>query len=177
LFNALPAPHPDWADPSFVGPIRTSVDVNAILFALAEGTQRLAALTLPDDAPPAFLVDARRHSRAQLLAVGVFDNRSVVFRTDFPSAAILRDHGVTAVLLICESARRIAWDLVHVLSRWQKEGIALMRRNLDDDRPPAPWTVRGPGWFGYLWSRLSTIFGLHPAPSGGFGDFIHAASG
>jgi hypothetical protein len=174
LFNALPAPAPDPLDPSFPVPIPAAVNVEPILAALVEGAERLRALALPADAPPAFLVDAGRQPAGVSPGAGWFDNRSVHFTTDFPSAAVLTARGVGRVLLVCERPRSVGWDLADVLDGWQKGGIALFRKDLGDDRPPAPWAARGPGWLGRLWRRLLVYLSFHPNPHGGFGDVVRA---
>jgi hypothetical protein len=150
--------------------------VLSVLAALVEGADRLARLPLPPDAPPAFLTDALRHGPGAVLRPGVFDNRSVHFATDFPSSPFLKDHGVVGVLTVCERERPVGWDLVPVLREWRKDGLPLRRKNLDDDAPPAEWLPRGPSLLGYWWRRLLAFLGFHPAPGGGFGDFVPAPS-
>jgi hypothetical protein len=174
LFNALPAPPPSPLDPSFPLPIPAAVNVEPILAALVEGADRLRALALPADAPPAFLVDAARQPAWVAPGPGWFDNRSVHFRTDFPSADILKARGVGRALFVCEQPRAVGWDLTDVLAGWQKGGIALFRRNVGDVEPPAPWAARGPGWLGWLWRRLMVALSFRPHPLGGFGGVVTA---
>ena len=89
LFNACPPP---W-DASGIGLAPAVVDVDAILAALVRGAERLRMLALAVDAPPAFLVDADRQTPRIPFRPGVFDNRSVLFPTDFPSATFLASQG------------------------------------------------------------------------------------
>jgi hypothetical protein len=176
LFNALPPPVPGSTDPTFPLPAPAAVDVLSILAALVEGAERLARLSLPPDAPPAFLTDALRHGPVAFLQPGAFDNRSIHFGTDVPSSPFLKDRGVVGVLTVCERERPVGWDLVPVLREWHKDGLPLGRKNLDDNAPPAVWLPREPSLLGYWWRRLLAFFGFHPAPGGGFGGFVPVGS-
>src|SRR3954452_24194 len=93
LYNAVPPPAE--GDPG-----ASVVVVEPVLAALARGADRLRASPPPADAPPAlpppraapppaFLLDADRQTARRDLAPGEFDNRSVVFPTDVPSAVRL----------------------------------------------------------------------------------------
>ena len=97
LFNACPATPSTDAE---TGLLLAVVDVEAVLTALVDGCDRLRQLRLPEDAPPAFLLDAHRQRSAQPLDEGMFDNRSVVFATDFPSANSLIAQRIQQVILI-----------------------------------------------------------------------------
>src|SRR5258707_1244402 len=57
LYNAVPLPFGSLLDP-LTGPKVAAVDVMPILSALRKGSEQLAQLHLPFDAPPAFLLDA-----------------------------------------------------------------------------------------------------------------------
>jgi hypothetical protein len=102
------------------------VDNDPILTWLLLGTGTLASCQLPDDAPPAFLLDSRRQPPAMNASPGRFDNRWIVFPQDFPSANFLRSQGITRVLLVQPDAQRPPQeDLAHVLCRWQEAGLQL----------------------------------------------------
>ena len=54
--------------------------------ALRKGAERLAQLELAGDAPPAFFLDANRQGDGRKMMPDEFDDRSISFTTDFPSA-------------------------------------------------------------------------------------------
>src|SRR5689334_20476464 len=89
LFNALPGsaatiavPSKDPAAPPTRYPI-AMVEVWPIVSALLFATPPLAAMKLPADAPPAFLLDSNRRVGVGPVIPNRFDNRSVSFVTDF----------------------------------------------------------------------------------------------
>jgi hypothetical protein len=173
LFNACPPPV-DFQSGSSLA----VVDVDLILAALVQDAARLRALAVPADAPPAFLVDAHRRQLQQPLRPGLFDNRSVLFVTDFPSAAFLTAQGIKQVLLVRARDSAFDRDLGYVLRSWQKAGLGLSLKCLSDPGPPQPLSIGGFWlWFGF-WHRLRTSFGFSRNPQGGFGAFVpEAASG
>ncbi|XHX78518.1 MAG: hypothetical protein RBJ76_00840 [Stenomitos frigidus ULC029] len=69
LFNACPPP-----SPVQVAPQVAVIDVDSILTALVDGCDRLRQVRLPDNAPPAFLLDSLRQQPTQPVSVGLFDN-------------------------------------------------------------------------------------------------------
>ena len=88
LFNGCP-------DPDFLGkPDDEAVPTAPLLAALIDGADPLKTAGLPLDAPPAFLLDADRLGTGRRLVPNVFDNRWVVFATDFPSAGLLARRGI-----------------------------------------------------------------------------------
>src|SRR5262245_32088876 len=112
LFNAIPPPTPDAV---------SVVNVTPILSALQQGAERLRTLSFATDAPPVFLIDADRQATHNVPLPGAFDNRSVVFVTDFPSAARLVEHGIKSALVIRETAAGLGDDLRFALQTWQKD--------------------------------------------------------
>ncbi len=173
LFNACPPP---W-DASGVGLAPAAVDVDAILAALVRGTERLRTLALPADAPPAFLVNADRQTPRIPFAPGVFDNRSVVFPTDFPSAAFLASQGITGIILLREREISVTWDLMRVLRDWRRAGLELGAWRIDEPGEPTP-LVLPRLWFLSEWGqRLWTFLSLRPNPLGGYGGLVSEGSG
>jgi hypothetical protein len=169
LFNAIPPPTFDAV---------AVVNVAPILAALQYGAEIRHSVALPADAPPAFLIDSDRQATHNPPLPGTFDNRSVVFITDFPSATRLASNGITKALLIRDSAAGLGDDLRLALQTWQKEGITLTAKWLAEPGGPVPWTLRRPSWLAGLWQRLRVFFGFRRNPSGEFGEFIpHAAGG
>jgi hypothetical protein len=178
LFNGCPAPEVDpLFDPSDLKPRGFAlVDVDSILAALAQGAERLPSLELPTDAPPAFLLDADRTRPRQKIAPGLFDNRSVVFTTDFPSAKMFQSHAIGAAIVVVRDAWPLASDLDHVLRTWSRSGLVVRWKQLDRPGPPEPLNLPRPYLLSALWIRLSAWLKLRPNPEGGYGDFVPEAS-
>ena len=179
LFNALPGPAgpppspdgisvvPPLAEPAM--PIAL-VEVRPIIRALARGADNLAELKLADDAPPAFMLDSNRRSGVGPLIPNRFDNRSVSFPTDFPSANFLLSKGIRRAILVQMRAGQPQADLAHTLLRWQQGGIHLVAAGMEGDGP-IEISVTRPSLFRMLWYRLSLMAGLRPQ-LGGFGGLI-----
>jgi hypothetical protein len=171
LYDAIPCPLPE----SVINPPaihHTAVDVLPIASALRNGATQLTGLQIFADAPPAFLLDSRRRGTAQNMSPGDFDNRSVCYTTDFPSANFLLAAGIQKVLLVQETALEPLSDLAHVLRRWQDGGIKLERIRLQPPSPVEPFTVSRPSWFGAMFARVLIGLGLRRAGGGGFGAWV-----
>jgi hypothetical protein len=174
LFNACPPPE---ADGLFL-PIQDKpralalVDVESILAALVQGAEGLQSLDLPADAPPVFLLDALRKSPRRSVDAGLFDNRSVVFVTDFPSANALATRGVREAIVVVKAGLGFQDDLDHVLKTWSRDGLSLSLKRLDRDAGPQPLELPRPSVFFGLWLQIATWFGLRRNPKGGFGAFV-----
>lgn len=162
LYNALPAPAPT--------PQAAVVNVRLIITALEFLSPTLAALTLPHSAPPVFLLDADR--RAGSPAQGQFDNRSLSFPTDFPSANLLRLAGISQIVLVQDLTRTPQDDLVPTLFEWQQAGLAISAVATMLDPSPQPLAVRKPTWWGRLWLRIFAALGLRGNATSGFGAFV-----
>jgi hypothetical protein len=89
LFNATPGPSP-------------VVDVSPTVRALfgAAPALRAAGSRASDAALPCFLIDDNRCPRVSGSMVNRYDNRSIVFPQDFPSATLLRSRGLEQVLVV-----------------------------------------------------------------------------
>jgi hypothetical protein len=171
LYNAIPRP----TSRLFEREHPSVVDVESIVAALAHVTHALERVTLPDQAPPAFLLDADRGG-VRRAKRGDFDNRSVSFSTDFPSATFLQDRGVKRALLIQVSGDEAALDLEHTLYAWQEGGISVCLKCLDEPGAAVPCTIPRPWRFGSLWQRALVALGLKKHPLGGFGGVIAESS-
>jgi hypothetical protein len=171
LYNAIPSPVADSILNPFVQQ-NTAVDVLPIVRALCDGAAKIAGLQIFRDAPPAFLLDARRHGTAQTMPVGSFDNRSVCYTTDFPSANFLLAAGIQKILLVQTAELEPLWDLAHVLRRWQDGGIKLERIRLEPLSQPEPFTVSRPSWFRAMFARVLIGLGLRRAGGGGYGAWV-----
>jgi hypothetical protein len=154
------------------------VRVEPTLAALIRGAEQLRASPPPLDAPPAILIDANRQATHTAPLPGAFDNRSVVFVTDFPSATTLARHGITRALLVCEQQGAIGTDLSLALQVWQQAGVRLELKAINEPGPPIPLSLPRPRWWAGLRQRFKELFGLRRTESGDFGGFIpHPSSG
>jgi hypothetical protein len=103
------------------GPGSNLHDVGAILSCLIAAADRLAALRIPDDAPPAFLIDSSRIEGNP--APLTYDNRWMVFPQDFPSARALRAAGLESAVIVRREGKPIEADLRAVLRYWHRDGF------------------------------------------------------
>jgi hypothetical protein len=153
-----------------------AVNVFPIVDALRKGADRLTNLQISTDAPPAFLLDANRRGDGRTMAPDEFDNRSVCFTTDFPSANFLLAHGFRRALLV-QRTGAVALDLSYVLRRWQEGGIRLEVIRVDIAAEPECLEIARPSWFGAMFQRVLLALGLRRASGGGFGGWIPEAGG
>jgi len=156
---------------SCVGPDPV-VPLWSIIGAIAVGVEILSGLALAEDAPPAFLLDSNRLKTIFSVTPGRFDNRWMVFRQDFPSAKLLKSHGISKALLIQE-AKRTQMDLLCVLSEWQEAGISLFVKH-PTEQGALPLKVKPPSWLRAHWQRrwAATSLGLKRNRSGAFGAIV-----
>lgn len=170
LFNALPSS------------LQVAVNVYPIIHALQSAAPTLATLHLSSSASPAFLLDSRRAAPGWGLAPqifqtpGVFDNRSISLPTDFPSAAKLREHGISRVLLI-QRGTKPASDLAHTLHQWQKDGLVIERLEPAPNARPQPCPILKANRFVLWWMKLTSFFAQRPPGGGAFGRTIMPSSG
>lgn len=175
LYNALPLPFGQTLlSPATISRV-AAVDVLPIISALRTGANLLAQLILPSDAPPAFLLDANRQGTRKMIP-GEFDNRSVSFTTDFPSANFLASQSIQRVLLIQKQVTEPPPDLAHTLRRWQDGGLTIERLRLEPLSPREPFEVSRPAWYGAMFQRVLSAVGFRRASSGGFGAWVPDSS-
>lgn len=172
LYNAVPRP----AEGLMSGSSVAAVDLWPVMIALVRGAEQLARLEISPAAPPVFLLDAKRHGLGREMQPGEFDNRSICFTTDFPSANFLLAQGIRRAVLVQESGLEPRSDLAHILRRWQDGGIALEGVELDFPARPVPFQVARPTWYGAMFQRALAALGLHRAAGGGFGAWMRESS-
>lgn len=154
------------------------VEVESLVRLLFGQVGRLASLRLPDTAPPVFLLDSNRRAPGKRPSPGEFDNRWVVFPQDFPSAKVVREHGLLNAVVWQPQSGAPAEDLAHVLLRWQEAGITIWTKGADPATAPEPIAVRRPAWYRSVWHHLAVATGLRRSSSGGFGALVpHPSSG
>ena len=174
LYNAVPAP---FNGQGLVGAANVAVDLRDVMAALRAWADELAALGLPADAPPAFVLDARRRGTGWLPTPGHFDNRSVSLPTDFPSATFLQSRGIRRVMLVQPAATgQPQPDLAHTLRRWQEAQLEILLYAIDASAPPQPIDVPKPSWFGHVWHNFLVRARLRRNAMGGFGGFLPVPS-
>jgi hypothetical protein len=162
LFNAAP-PAPPYTS--------AQVDVRGTMEALLRGTETLAKLPIDADAPPVFLLDAHRRHGADGLPNESFDNRSVSFPTDFPSANRLLSRGIRSALVIQTRSGEVEADLAHTLRRFQEAGIVIRQKALDSSTVETI-DVAKPSWFRSAWHYTMERAGLRRNVLGGFGGWL-----
>jgi hypothetical protein len=177
LFNAcLPPGHAAATDPTGVN--AAVVRLEPIVAALARGADQLRANPPRAGRPPAFLIDADREARHRPVAPDAFDNRSVVFVTDFPSAATLTAHGITRAVIVRQQPGPVGADLAYTLQVWQQAGVRLEAKAPSEPGPPASLVLPRPRWWTGLVRRLTGTFGFRRNAAGEFGGFIpHPSAG
>ena len=167
LYTALPSPQASTGAPT------AACDAHTILSALVAATPSLEGLQLSSNAPPVFLLDAdRRSGTGWKAAAGLFDNRTISLTTDFPSASLLLERGVSRVLLVQQFAWRPQPDLAHTLVLWQQAGIAIFACTLVVGAAPSVIHVQPTSRLKVLWERLLGVFGIRPNPFGGIGGIL-----
>ena len=154
------------------------VPVSEIVRGLHKAEAEMRSLVLPADAPPAFLLDAKRLEPSAMAEPGKFDNRWVVFPQDFPSANFLLSRGIRQVIVLqADSLQgKPRLDLAHVLLRWKEAGLQLYAQDPDGQFPPQPLQVDRPSSFRSLFYRALTLVGLRRNSAGGFGSIIPVPS-
>jgi len=148
------------------------VDVSSVARAIRTRTEELAAIQLPFNAPPAFLLDVNRRGGDVKGTPGKFDNRSICFPTDFPSAAFMCAQGITSALLLTLSDHEPEADLSHTLVRWQEAGLPILAASLAEGGKPRPITVTRPSRFRGLWYGWLAALGFRRSPLGGYGGLV-----
>ena len=147
-----------------------TVPMKMIQIELFRTEREMASFSLPPDAPPAFLLDARRMHAAGL-APGMMDNRWMTFPQDFPSANFLRSKGIESVILWQDFANAPRQDLSHVLLRWQEAGILLQERQLSSSHVERLLVAKPPRYRAWWYLALAAL-GLARNSAGGFGGII-----
>jgi len=152
-----------------LGPGNNLHDVAAVLGSLVVLADQLAALRLPLDAPPAFLIDSGRLQGKP--APATYDNRWMVFPQDFPSARALRAGGIESVILIRRDDTPMQPDLRAVLRYWKRDGVASTL--LDPSTGARREATFDASFLGLLTDHMFSWFsGLRRNSAGGFGGVV-----
>ncbi len=179
VFNASPFGPDDFGTTEFkpetTGP-HPLVEIMSIMRAMERNTIVLNALNLPESAPPAFLIDANRSKGPRFPGAGVFDNRSIVRESDFPSGEALKNAGIRRVVLF-RSAEGLSRDLLSVLLAWQNDGLQIQTQKYGEEWNPVNYTVKRRGALSILLDRLLAWLAFRTNSRGSFGRIIHSAGG
>jgi hypothetical protein len=151
------------------------LNLHPMLERLAAGAERLRERQPRPDAPPAFLLDAKRMTPPTLPIPGKFDNRWVTLPQDFPSALFLKTRGIQDVTVLRADGLAPGQDLMHVLRRWQDGGLRIALWDLSESGDPQPFQVPRPSYFRLAWYGLIALMGLRRNEVGGFGAAIPEA--
>jgi hypothetical protein len=153
-----------------------AVDMSSILSAICSTTKELASVAISAQAPPVFLLDGNRRGLGTSPGPGWFDNRSFVTSSDFPSADYFRLHGISKIILL-QVTPSIHPDLLHVLLRWQREGLIMATQAPWKPWAPSPFTVKPPAFIVSAWEWISRKFGSpRNFPDGSFGVLLPPSS-
>lgn len=101
------------------------VDSDGMEDALIWGAKKLERLEIPEDAPPAFLLDSNRTHRF-LMDASVFDNSWDIYEQDMPSAGYFLGNGIDRIIVKGQSLQK---DLAKILYKFQKKGMAILFTN------------------------------------------------
>jgi len=101
------------------------VDNHNIETALIWGASELKPISIPNNAPPVFLLDSNRTNRYKM-NVSVFDNSWDLYRQDIPSAELFLKQGIIKILI---RGDRVQKDLIRIFYKFQREGIKIYFTN------------------------------------------------
>ena len=104
---------------------RALVNNHIIESALKWGSKELKKIDIAENAPPAFLLDSNRTHRFKMDA-SIFDNSWDLYAQDIPSAEYFLNNGIDKIIVRSETIQR---DLVKILYKFQKKGIAILFTN------------------------------------------------
>jgi hypothetical protein len=101
------------------------VDNHPIISALLWGAGKLGERSIPEDAPPAFLLDSNRMNRHKM-NVSVFDNSWDLYEQDIPSVEYMQKSAITSIAV---RGRAIHKDLMRILYKFKKKGMTIFFTN------------------------------------------------
>ena len=112
------------------------------------------------------------------IEAGDFDNRSISFPTDFPSANLLLSRNIKRAVLMQLKGNQPQEDLSHTLRKWQESGIKVLVKAIDEPGSAKECDVKKPsklrGFWYYLLARLGVLTSNH---LGGFGRIVSESAG
>ena len=172
-----PVNTPDLSRSTAKGEQIVVVDMSDLLGALCAGGTLLHTLTLPANAPPAFLLDFLRMSGERNMDKAAFDNRWKAIPQDFPSAGFLKQQGIRQVILVQKERGQPQVDLAEVLLGWQRSGLEILVADEGHMREAQAIRIREPWALRASWHRLLEILGLRRNSAAAFGAPSEGSSG
>jgi len=148
-----------------------AIDMAEVLAELRHGADALRYLQIPENAPPAFVLDSRREGQGYTPRPRTYDNRWMVFPQDFPSGNFLRGKGIKRAMVLSRQPQ-LSSDLAHVMRRWQDAGVTIFLEVAGDGQKPLQLTVSRPSMFRMGWYRFLVAIGMKKNSAGGFGGWI-----
>jgi hypothetical protein len=148
-----------------------AISMGEVLSELRRGAGELRAITLAQDALPAFVLDSRRDAPTYVPRPRTYDNRWMVFPQDFPSGNYMAARGIRRAVVITREPK-LRDDLRHILRRWQDAGLKIYFETPGDGQKPQEITVEKPSMFKHGWYRVLVAMGFKKNAAGGFGGWI-----
>lgn len=96
-----------------------------MLDALVWGANELKNIEIPDDAPPAFLIDKNRLQNIKIDR-SIFDNSWDIYFQDIPSEKYLINNGITEILVI---SRNLSRDFKEIFNQFSEQKISVYLSN------------------------------------------------
>lgn len=153
---------------------RSAVDVRAIVRAMVHCADAFRQLRIAAHAPPAFIVDSLRRGRRPVREE-MFDNRSILYPSDFPSGERLRAAAIERIVVIREYDAPLERDLIAVLNGWQEVGFPI--DVIDPIGDPLGDRIPKRSRWAEFWLRLYVALAFHRDNHGDFGALVPKSSG
>jgi hypothetical protein len=176
LFNACPYALDASVTDFSTGDAPALVDVMGIMRAVERNTEALRLMSLPESAPPAFLLDSNRSRGPLFPSVGVFDNRSIVRESDLPSADVLKSAEIHRIVLL-RTKDALSRDLHPIVLSWQDGGLQIQTQVYGEEWNPVNYTVKQRNLAAVLFGKLLMWVAFRTNSLGSFGRTIHSAGG
>ena len=109
---------------------RATTDNQSIDIALFYGAKELEQISIPEDAPPAFLLDTNRLQRYKM-DDSIYDNSWDIYPQDLPSAKYLQNEGIEKIHVIGDGVSR---DLKKIFRGFKNNGLCYKAKSAFSDR-------------------------------------------
>ena len=173
LYNAAPGPSRTDASNLTVATPRSVVFVWPILAALIRATPTIRDARLARDALPTFVLDANRRRGHHATRPGDFDNRSICFPSDFPSANLLLSKSLRRVMLVQETDTTPEPDLLYTLREWNRAGLKVEVQALASGPPSRPLQSDRPALLRWTPPAIRSLArNFRPHWLGGYGGYL-----
>ena len=105
----------------------------------------------------------------------MYDNRSAVFASDFPTATFLRGNGILRARLVRDTTYAIGDDLRYALRHWIEGGITINSFSAQGTPLDVDWPKGG--LLGELIERFRLMLTLRRNRHGGYGRLVRDSGG